>query len=153
MQPHKNGSLYLTLFYLIFLLIELTKQTEFPMMWDKYKPGGGWGRGASGVGTHLHSLIVEQRINSCVACFIVSFVHLDAKLSPECRDTCMMARVLSLVRFNQSVTIFYRLHKKSLGYLGTCQEITIQTYKQNQKSKYIFLPPLSNKNGENCVRW
>lgn len=37
--------------------------------------------------THLNSLVVEQRVNSCIACFVVCFVHFYSETSPVCTDT------------------------------------------------------------------
>lgn len=40
-----------------------------------------------GFETHLNSLVVEQRVNSCIACFVVCFVHFYSETSPVCTDT------------------------------------------------------------------
>lgn len=39
-----------------------------------------------GVVSYLNSLIVEEGVNSCIASFIVCFVHFYPEASPVCRE-------------------------------------------------------------------
>lgn len=49
------------------------------------RDGSPWWVGGRGAGSHLNSLVVEEGIDSCVARFIVCFVHFYPETSPVCK--------------------------------------------------------------------